>query len=123
MTDEYAPLPTYYHGRKWDAPMTDDAIEMSDELAVALLDGSQCGLCGEPMLFEDDVFLTPYAVSHLECNVRAGMGDVQHLEGRCGVCSDTESKPIPSDEYGSYRESAKATVQWLIENQRGRFHP
>jgi hypothetical protein len=123
MTDFPEALPTYWHGRKWDAPMSDDAIEMPEDLAAVLLVGpSICDFCKEPLLFEDDVMLTPYMSSHLECNVRSALGDVQHLEGRCGVCTNTEPVVLPTDEYETYRESAKATIQWLIDNNRGRFH-
>lgn len=113
------PWPTYWHGRKWDAPLTDESTEMDEALAAALLDGSTvCTLCEEPLLFEDDVFLTPSMVTHLECNIRMALGDVPHLEGRCmcnGGTGDHDDRP--------FRESAKATIEWLITNHRGRFHP
>lgn len=118
-------LPTYWHGRKWDAPMTDDAIEMPEELAEVLLAGSSvCDFCKEPLLATDDVFLTPWNSSHLECNVRSGLGDIQHLEKRC-LCFLGSGNEVTheSDHFDSYRESAKATIQWLIDHNQGRFHP
>lgn len=110
-------LPIYYHGRKWDAPLTDDAIEMAEELVAALLP-QPCALCREAMTVEDDILLTPGMSAHLECNLRSGMGSVAHLEGRCLCCGGTDS-----DDHQNYRESAKATLQWLLDNHRGRFHP
>lgn len=117
--DPTEPLPIYYRGRLWDAPMTDGALPMTDELANALLP-QPCALCQEAMLPTDDLLFTPGTCAHLECHIRIGMGDVAHLEGRC-ICSGGE--PLESDHYDTYRESAKATVQWLIDNNRGRFHP
>lgn len=104
---------TIYQGRKWDAPMTDDAVE-------GVITGD-CTLCREPITPEDNAIRTPWMNTHLECNVRSGLGDVQHLEGRC-ICA---GKPVylPSDDYATYRESAKATLAWLIAHNRGRFHP
>lgn len=106
--------PTYYQGRLWDAPFTDGAIQRD-------LTGQDCVLCGEPILETDDAVYLPYIHGHLECHLRSGMGDVQHLEGRC-LCGGGSEVTYPSDVYSSYRESAKATLKWLIDHQRGRFH-
>jgi hypothetical protein len=92
--------------------MTDDAIE-------ADLSGKTCAICEEPIVKGDDAVMTLQA-SHLECQVRAILGDVQHLEGRCS-CYGTE-RSLPSDEYASYRDSARATLLWLVTHKRGRFH-
>lgn len=125
MTEEWTPkgpwddFPTYYWGRHWDAPMADDAVKMSEELVAALLP-QQCTLCQEAMTVDDDLLFTPGMCAHLECHLRIGMGDVAHLEGRC-ICSG--GQPRDTDHYDTYRESAKATLQWLLDNNRGRFHP
>lgn len=112
MADGFPILPpTVYQGRKWDAPMTDDATEGTVS--------GPCDLCTEPILPEDDALQLPFMRTHLECNLRSGMGDVAHLEGRCfcytGVPDD--------DEYDSYRDSARAALEWLLAHKRGRFHP
>lgn len=113
--------PTYYWGRKWDAPVTDDAILMDEALVDGLLP-HPCDLCREAMTKEDNILLTPGMSTHLECNIRSALGDVQHLEGRC-ICSRPGDPIVHEDEKDqTYRESAKAAVQWLIDNKRGRFH-
>lgn len=99
--------------------MTDRAIEMSEELVDALLP-QLCVLCNEPMTRDDDLLFTPGMCTHLECRLRIGLGDVAHLEGRC-ICSGAEARD--TDDYETYRESAKATLQWLLDHDKGRFHP
>lgn len=108
------PVPsTYYQGRRWDAPFTDDALPLP---GIA----GDCQLCGEAIGPEDDAVWMPYTLGHLECHLRSALGSVQHLEGRCS-CGG-EAINLPSDEYATYREGARATMLWLIENNRGRFH-
>lgn len=111
--------PTYYLGRKWDAPMTDDAVLMPAELVEALL--PQSCFCGEPMTPDDNLLWTPGIQAHLECYIRSGMGDVQHLEGRCS-CGSRQEQTLKSDHYETYRDSARAAIEWLVKNNRGRFH-
>lgn len=108
--------PAYYQGRKWDAPFTDDAAERN-------LSGHKCSLCQEQITSDDNAFAGPYMVSHLECYLRSGMGDVQHLEQRC-LCYRGSGNEIvhDSDRYETYRDSARAALQWLVDNHRGRFH-
>lgn len=117
---------TYYWGRKWDAPMTDDSRELPTDVAEAMFNGevvTRCPFCVEPLGIEDDIFITPSIRSHLECNIRSAMGDVQHLEGRC-LCSRGRGNEVTydSDHYETYREGSKAALQWLIDHRRGRFH-
>lgn len=109
---------TYYWGRKWDAPLTDEAELMPREWV-----GGTCQLCNEPITTEDNVLYMPFTRGHLECVIRSGMGDVQHLEGRC-LCFRGSGNEIvkDSDHYPTYRESSRATIQWLLDNHRGRFH-
>lgn len=103
--------PTIYQGRKWDAPMTDDAIK--GEVT------GDCDMCREPILPEDDALQLPLMRAHLECHVRSGLGDVAHLEGRCFCYTGVPD----TDEYDSYRDSSRAAIAWLVEHRRGRFHP
>lgn len=115
--------PHYWHGRKWNAPMTDHAQEMSEEQVRTLLDGSHnCVMCQEPLLADQNVIQTPYGqLWHLECEIRSALGDVQHLEGRC-ICDGGTDAPLPGENERSYREESLATVQWLIDHRRGGFH-
>ena len=84
---EYQVPPTYYHGRRWDAPVMDEAVEMDDDAAKLLLAGeSKCDHCQEPLLYTENVLMLPYLVGHTECQIRAAIGNVVHLEGRC-ICS------------------------------------
>jgi hypothetical protein len=109
----------YYHGRRWDAPFMDGAREL-EHLVVS---GALCEVCTEPMIDSvDDVLLFPYLTCHLECYLRLTMGSVAHLENRCACFQgiygggDEDLDPIRS-----YREGAKATMEWLTRNDRGRF--
>jgi hypothetical protein len=117
-------LPTYYYGRKWDAPLTDDAIEANPEFLKALLDAREsiCDLCREPMTADQNLLLTPYMVGHTECHVRSGVGDVQHLEKRCLCYRGSGNEIVKDSDNVSYRESALAAVVWLIDHRQGRFH-
>lgn len=116
---------TYYHGRKWDAPVTDDSIDLA-YAAESLLGNDDkplfCDLCQERLTMDDDVLFQPAMKGHIECVIRSFVGDVQHLEGRCGICDHTEPRPLPSDETKTYREASKATLQWMQDHNRGRFH-
>ena len=94
---------TVYQGRKWDAPMTDDAVE-------GVVTGT-CSLCQEQITPDDNAIATTYMRTHLEW-------DVRHLEGRCSCAGGSDAA-----EAETYRESARATLDWLITHNRGRFHP
>lgn len=116
-------MATYYHGRLWDAPLTDDALPASDKFLATFL-GKPCDWCKESMNVDDDLLFLPYMATHLECNIRSVVGDVQHLEGRCLCFRGTGNEiTYETDEYPTYREGAKAALQWLIANNRGRFIP
>jgi hypothetical protein len=104
--------PMCYQGRLWDAPAFDDA----EEVVVA---GTSCVLCQEMILEEDNACITPVGQSfHLECWLRPVFGSIAHLEGRCS-CSGGDGDEY--DEEVTYRDDARAVLQWLIDNQRGRF--
>ncbi len=119
--DEELRWPTYYWGRKWDAPMTDGAILMNETLVYALFP-QPCNLCSEPITPDDDIWITPGMCFHLECTIRVFSGDVRHLEGRCICAGQPGPQEHDDDEDETYREGAKAALQWLIDNKRGRFH-
>jgi hypothetical protein len=106
--------PMRYQGQLWDAPAFDDAVE--EDLA-----GHTCTMCQDIIDTDENACLTPVGqYFHLECWLRPIMGSVLHLEGRC-TCNGgaTEEEEYPADE--SYRESARRSLQWLIDNNRGRF--
>ena len=102
----------HYHGRKWDAPVTDDAIKVD-------MTGLICVPCGEVIGPDDDGILNTWANQphHLECYIGPIFGDVAHLEQRCrcfgGGDHDTE---------GTHREQMQRALQWLIDHKQGRFH-
>lgn len=94
--------------------MTDDAVE-----DPGFFVGKACDMCGELIGPGDDALGLPHLNGHLECHLRAGMGDVQHLEGRCS-CFGTEIPDFPARELTG-REDAAATLVWLLEHRQGRF--
>lgn len=110
----------HYQGRLWDAPLTDGAIK------VDYLTGLSCILCREEITAKDDAILNTWANQpyHLECYIRGPMGDVAHLEKRC-MCFRGKGNEIitPADMHATYREGAKAALQWLLDNHQGRFRP
>lgn len=130
LDDEDTP-PHYWHGRKWNAPMSDTASPMDEEYAHQLLDGSKnCPLCREPMRYGENIYQSPYRqIFHTECLIRSVLGNVKHLEGRC-VCADglagtfadhPEGASLPGEDEQSYREESLAAIEWLIEHHRGGF--
>lgn len=105
-----------YQGRLWDAPAFDDAVE-------ADLVGQTCVMCPDPILAGEDACRTPVGQDyHLECWLRPVLGDVQHLERRC-LCFRGRGNELvlDSDTHATYRDSARATLQWLLDHQQGRF--
>ncbi len=114
----------FFWGRKWDAPMTDDMLPMPPEIAQKMADRTECAWCQERLdLDQDDILFLPHTTAHLECHLRSALGDVQHLEQRC-LCYRGRGNEIlkPEDEYPTWRASAKASLQWMIDNGQGRFH-
>lgn len=103
----------HYQGRKWDAPMTDGAVE------VTYMTGKTCIGCEEKITAEDNAILNTWANQphHLECYLRPGLGDVAHLEERC-MCFGGEGH----DDEGTYREQNQRALQWVIDHRQGRFH-
>jgi len=101
-------MTTFYQGRRWDAPMADDAV-------LADLTGLTCGMCQEKIEYDEDA-MRMGGVFHTECLLRSTLGDVPHLERRCLCFGGSDH-----DEKGSYREGAKRAVAWLIEHHRGRW--
>lgn len=99
---------TLFQGRRWDAPMSDDAVR-------ADLSGRDCAMCQEPITADDDAVALG-SIFHTECLLRSSLGDVPHLEGRCLCAGGTEH-----DDEGSYRDGARRTVAWLVEHGRGRW--
>lgn len=111
---------TVWHGRKWDAPLTDDALEFPEETARLVFDGrTSCDHCGEPMVYGENILLLPHIHGHLECHLRSMLGDVAHLEGRC-TCNGP-GHPEPGEDAQTYRQASLAAVQWLVDRGQGRF--
>jgi len=105
--------PMRYQGRLWDAPAFDDAVQQD-------LTEHVCIMCTGEIEPDDNACLTPVGqYFHLECWLRPVMGSIAHLEGRCSCFGGTddhfEGEQLP------YRDDARATLQWLIDHQKGRF--
>lgn len=112
MSDEDLSIPgSGYHGRLWDAPMT-DGMPQIDML------GATCSLCQE-MIDEHDDAIRLMSDFHLACLLRSTMGDVNHLEGQCR-CYGFRTPPDNRVE-GTYREEAQRTLDWLIDHGKGRW--
>ena len=105
----------HYQGRKWDAPLTDDAAEVN-------LAGLTCTMCEEPITADDNAILITWANQpmHLECYLRPVFGGIAHLEGRCSCPGGPGEQDDPEL---TAREDARATLDWIIAHRRGRFHP
>lgn len=104
--------------------MTDASEELPEHFQSQVF-GRPCGLCLEPMLQDEDLMITTYLRSHVECIVRSGVGSVAHLERRCSCRSGSFTRPEVTEveeEELTYREDAKQTLAWLINNNQGRFH-
>lgn len=101
-------MTVYVHGRWWDAPATDDAKEFD-------LTGTTCSMCQEEVTTDDDAVMMG-SIFHTECWLRAGLGDVAHLERRCLCYGGGEH-----DEEGTQREQSKRALQWIIDHSQGRW--
>lgn len=95
-----------YQGRRWDAPMADDA-------QAADLTGRHCNWCGQPITADDDAMMLGGA-GHTECILRSVMGDVPHLEEKC-ICYGGHEVDVE----GTYREQSQRAVDWLITHRLG----
>lgn len=116
-----------FFGQRWDAPMLDDGIPVATPTDMECLYA-----CGEPIIEGDQGVLVPcidldeagkpfakMTASHRECWIRAGVGSVAHLQGRCdcrrsGMIGGDEEPPE-----GNFRDEGRATIAWL-EARRGR---
>jgi len=82
-----------------------------------------CVHCGEVVKLEEngDVVLTPEGPrpAHPECNFRAIMGSVAHIEKRCGCFVSGAEETDPPDM--TPREAAKAAVRAWHESQKREF--
>ena len=104
----------YYFGRLWDATMTDGAIKTNEPPS------QPCMLCQMEYQLDEDIIIMPFMHAHVECHLRVSLGDVAHLEARCS-CFNNGEEHGEDDKPESFRDSARATLQWLIDHQIGRF--
>ena len=112
----------YYSGRRWDAPMMDGATHVDEEffaMAVSVAN-TECPICQEPLIYGENILLTPMQVAHVECEIRAVLGDVAHMEGRC-ICSGRGDERTEEDDNKTYRQSSLDAVQWMVDHNRGRW--
>jgi hypothetical protein len=110
----------------WSYVCYDDAGRLMEEQRVPFPEGRSCLYCAEPFAEGDSgtemlcgradgTWTVEYA--HKECQMRAGLGSVAHLEGRCtchggGQASDPQRTP---------RQEALAVWEWVqAHGVRGR---
>lgn len=101
-------------GEKWDAPVCDDAREVSTPV------GTPCQECREPIELGDRGLLeivvrlegTTVEPIHRECHLRSVLGSIGHLQGTCS-CYGGDSEDPPGM---SRRESALAVWDWVERN-------
>jgi hypothetical protein len=98
-----------YHGRRWDAPMTDGmpAIDMT---------GEECSLCQEEIASDDDA-IRLMSDFHVECLLRSTLGDRRHLQQRCECFGWSPRR----EDGGTYREQSQRALDYLVKNGQGRW--
>lgn len=108
----------HYFGERWDAPAFDDAREVPTPV------GEICGYCEEAVAEGDSGILMTFLESlgarqrpvHIECWLRAALGDICHLDGRC-TCFDAENG---EHDDRPWREQGRATMEWVRTRDGGR---
>jgi hypothetical protein len=121
--DDDEPI-TYYFGQRWDAPLLDGRIQQLDAPV-----GHACLWCHQPIM-DTDRGLFRAAISdqpgqdgqpgtagtvepvHMECDLRAALGNLTHLQGRCGHIGDCNDQ-----ETGTWREQARAVLDHLNQQR------
>lgn len=108
---------TVYFGERWDTPLLDGRIHQ-----VPTPVGEQCLHCAEPITEGDRGLLracirdnaglaglTNGSVEpvHLECDLRASLGNVKHVSGRCRYTGDCHDEP------GTMREQARDVLAYF----------
>lgn len=107
-----------FFGERWDAPRVEESIQVPTPV------GELCLHCEEPIEEGDRGVLMPYIDAgmnthvravHMECDLRAVLGGIAHLERRCTCYGGTDH----DDNNMTRRESALATLAF-IERRRGK---
>lgn len=98
-----------WFGKNWGAPVC--AEETHAETPV----GQNCVWCNEKIEKDDLGFMRTFGqVVHLECDVRAIIGGVNHQKGACTCCGGTEEPDPPNL---TVRQTAKMAMDyWLEQN-------
>lgn len=98
-----------YFGDRWDAPMLDDAVQVATPV------GEPCLYCREPIVAGEQgaMVVHIYAAhaaairpAHRECHLRAVLGGIAHVQGRCTCCGGQ----VDPDDGLPYRESARRVL-------------
>lgn len=86
-----------------------------DEIQIPTPVGTKCRLCDEEVV-EGDLGTINMAdqVIHHECGLRAVIGSVGHLQGRCSCFGGTEEDPPGM----SYRQAAIAATELFDQTHR-----
>jgi hypothetical protein len=111
--EPYPVPPTVYFGQRWDAPLLDgDTVQIDVPL------GKACMFCDEPITAEDRGLMRPairnvggelvatQEPAHMECDLRAGLGSLAHVEGRCTCAGARRTEEFA----GTDREEALAVL-------------
>lgn len=99
-----------YFGPKWDAPITDGAVQVETPV------GKPCAHCQEPIKdgesgIRNATFAEEgYEHSHKECMLRIVLGSPSHVDGECTTEGHAE------DDKMTYREQALEV--WRLVNER-----
>lgn len=97
-----------YHGRLWDAPMTDGLPKID-------MTGATCVLCEEEIGEHDDG-LRQLQDYHFACFLRSILGDVFHQTGECSCAGGDKH-----DEEGTFKEQSERALAAMVAAGRGRW--
>lgn len=118
----------HWFGTAWPAPGWPAAVCEDERMRVPVPVGEICLYCGEAVSPDDSGIMSGYVEvlptgewvssirpQHVECFVRAVMGPMAHLEGRC-LCNGGTDHDTPGL---SVREEARLVFQAMCEKALG----
>jgi hypothetical protein len=102
-----------WFGKNWYAPVCAEGTHVDTPI------GERCLWCDEPIETNDRGFIRMAGqVVHLECDLRAVIGGINHQKGICTCCGGTEEPDPPNL---SIRQAAKMAMDyWLGQNESRR---
>lgn len=109
-----------FFGERWDAPQVDPpAVQVSTPTSQS------CFHCGEPIEDGDRGLLRAVVRAggvdvepvHMECDLRMGLGGMDHLTGRCSCMGSSSAHGAPA--YATARAEALAVLDWWNQRRAG----